>query len=288
MNNNLAIMSASFEARKNSQATMITAGFAGLMLLLMFLLKWQMPVLEIPLADEGIEINLGSSEMGFGNDQPKEPGEPAPVQQLAFNPPTQNQRENNDAKDIEEDINDKTSPAILKPDKSKVDAKEINKANKPAVAKTTSQTVVTPQPQRPKAVLGHTVGGNGVGGNGADSYQKGGNEGIAGGTGDQGKVGGDPNSKNYTGNVKNFGVKVLQISDQSFEDDFDENAKVAMDIEVNENGKVTSATYQPKGSTTSRREYLEKAKHYAFQLKTLGNSAAGQRGTVVFSFKVRG
>ena len=281
-------MSASFEARKNSQATMITAGFAGLMLLLMFLLKWQMPVLEIPLADEGIEINLGSSEMGFGSDQPKEPGEPAPVQQLAFNPPTQNQRENNDAKDIEEDINDKTSPAILKPDKSKVDAKEINKANKPAVAKTTSQTVVTPQPQRPKAVLGHTVGGNGVGGNGADSYQKGGNEGIAGGTGDQGKVGGDPNSKNYTGNVKNFGVKVLQISDQSFEDDFDENAKVAMDIEVNENGKVTSATYQPKGSTTSRREYLEKAKHYAFQLKTLGNSAAGQRGTVVFSFKVRG
>ena len=81
---------------------------------------------------------------------------------------------------------------------------------------------------------------------------------------------------------------MLQISDQSFEDDFDENAKVAMDIEVNENGKVISATYQPKGSTTSRREYVEKAKSYAFQLKTLGNSASGQKGTVVFSFKVKG
>ena len=281
-------MSASFEARKNSQATMITSGFAGLMLLLMFLIKWQLPELPLPSIDDGIEVNLGSSDMGFGNDQPKEPGKPAPSQQLAYNPPQQNQRENNDAKDIEEDIKDKTSPAILKPDKSKPEAKEINKANKPAVAKTTPQTVITPQPQRPKAVLGHTVGGNGVGGNGADSYQKGGNEGIAGGTGDQGKVGGDPNSKNYTNNVKNFGVKVLQISDQSFEDDFDENAKVAMDIEVNENGKVTSATYQPKGSTTSRREYVEKAKSYAFQLKTLGNSASGQKGTVVFSFKVKG
>jgi hypothetical protein len=37
--NNAYAMSASFEARKNSQATMITAGFAGLMILLMFLLK---------------------------------------------------------------------------------------------------------------------------------------------------------------------------------------------------------------------------------------------------------
>jgi hypothetical protein len=288
MNYNQTAMSASFEAKKNSQATMITAGFAGLMLLLMFLLKWSMPVIEAPLADEWIEINLGNSDFGLGADQPKMPGEPAPQQQVAYNPPQQNQKEFNDAKDIEEDINDKTSPAILKPDVTKKDAKEINKANKPTVAKTTPQVISNPQPAKPKAVLGHTVGSNGVGGNGADSYQKGGNQGIAGGYGDQGKPGGNPNSNNYTGNVKNFGVKVLQISNQSFEDDFDENAKVAMDIEVDANGKVTSATYQAKGSTTSRREYVEKAKHYAFQLKTMGNSAAGQKGTVIFSFKVRG
>ena len=287
MNNNSAAMSASFEARKNTQATMITAGFAGVLLLLMFLLKQSFPVIEPPLAEEWIEINLGSSDFGFGTDQPKLPGEPAPAQQIAYNPPQQNQRENNNAKDIEESL-DKSSPAILKPDVSKKDATEINKANKPVVAKTSPQPVVNTTPPKPKAVLGHTVGSNGIGGNGADSYQKGGNEGIAGGNGDQGKPGGDPNSKNYTGNVKNFGVKVLQISDQSFEDDFDENAKVAMDIEVDANGKVTAATYQPKGSTTSRREYVEKAKHYAFQLKTMGNSASGQKGTVIFSFKVRG
>lgn len=288
MNYNQTAMSASFEAKKNTQATMITAGFAGVLLLLMFLIKQSFPVIEPPLADEWIEINLGSSDFGLGADQPKMPGEPAPQPQVAYNPPQQNQKEFNDAKDIEENINDKESPAILKPDVTKKDAKEINKANKPTVAKTTPQVVSNPQPAKPKAVLGHTVGGNGVGGNGADSYQKGGNEGIAGGVGDQGKPGGNPNSTNYTGNVKNFGVKVLQISNQSFEDDFDENAKVAMDIEVDANGKVTSATYQAKGSTTSRREYVEKAKHYAFQLKTMGNSAAGQKGTVIFSFKVRG
>jgi len=207
---------------------------------------------------------------------------------LAYNPPQHNQRENNDAKDIEEDKADKESPAILKPDVSKPNAKEINKANKPIVAKTKPQPVTTPLPSKPKAVLGHTVGSNGAGGNGADSYQKGGNEGIAGGNGDQGKPGGDPNSKNYTGTVKNFGAKVLQISAQSFEDDFDENAKVAMDIEVDEYGKVTVANYQQKGSTTSRREYVDKARRYAFQLKTLGNSSTGQKGTVIFSFKVKG
>jgi hypothetical protein len=290
MNNSYAAMSASFEARKNQQAAMITAGFTGVLLLFMFLVKWGLPPLNMtpPLTDEGIEINLGSSDLGFGDDQPKLPGEPAPAKQIAYNPPQNNQREINSAKDIEEDNHDKEAPKILKPDVSKPDAKEINKANKPVVAKTNPQPVVNPQPQRPKAVLGHTTGSNGIGGNGADSYQKGSNQGIAGGTGDQGKPGGDPNSNNYTGNVKNFGVKVLQIPSQSFEDDFNENAKVALDVEVDANGKVISATFQPKGSTTSRRDYIEKARHYAFQLKTLGNSAAGQRGTVIFDFKVRG
>lgn len=290
MNNSYAAMSASFEARKNQQAAMITAGFTAVLLLFMFLVKWGLPPLNMTpsLTDEGIEINLGSSDMGFGDDQPKLPGEPAPAKQIAYNPPQNNQREINSAKDIEEDNHDKEAPKILKPDISKPDAKEINKANKPVVAKTHPQPVVNPQPQRPKAVLGHTTGSNGIGGNGADSYQKGSNQGIAGGTGDQGKPGGDPNSNNYTGNVKNFGVKVLQIPSQSFEDDFNENAKVALDVEVDANGKVISATFQPKGSTTSRRDYIEKARHYAFQLKTLGNSAAGQRGTVIFDFKVRG
>ena len=41
--NNAYAMSASFEARKNTQATMITAGFAALLLLLMFFLDLDDP-----------------------------------------------------------------------------------------------------------------------------------------------------------------------------------------------------------------------------------------------------
>ena len=180
------------------------------------------------------------------------------------------------------------APAIIKPAVTRNEATKINENNKTVkTTNTTATEVVKEAPPRPKAVLGKTTGGNGNGGNGADSYQKGGNEGIAGGNGDQGVPGGDPNSRNYSGARKSFGVKVLQISDQSFEDDFNENAKVAMDVVADERGKVLSATFQPKGSTTSNRKMIDIARNRAFELK-LGSADGGQRGTVIFNFKLRG
>jgi hypothetical protein len=80
---------------------------------------------------------------------------------------------------------------------------------------------------------------------------------------------------------------VLSIPNQTFEDDFNQNAKVAMDIVVDDNGKVTSATFQQRGSTTSDRKYVEIARRSAFQLK-MGTVDGGQKGTVIFNFKVRG
>ena len=59
---NAYLMSASLEARKNAQATMITAGFAGLMVLLMFLLKWELPVFEQTIQQPGIEVQLNLPE----------------------------------------------------------------------------------------------------------------------------------------------------------------------------------------------------------------------------------
>ena len=136
-------------------------------------------------------------------------------------------------------------------------------------------------------MLGRTTGGTGNGGNGADTYKPGSGEGIAGGEGDQGRVGGVPGGKDYTGTPKNFGVRVLQISNQSFEDDFNENAKVAMEVTADANGKVTSAVFNLKNSTTNNRSMIDIAQRKAFQLK-LGSSDGGQKGIVVFNFKVKG
>src|SRR5215510_1351745 len=96
--NNAYVMSASFEARKNQQATMITAGFAGLLVLFMFLIKWQLvSFTPLPPLEEGIEVNLGTSDQGFGKDQPLMPGDPAPKAEVIHAAPPVTKVANDDS-----------------------------------------------------------------------------------------------------------------------------------------------------------------------------------------------
>jgi hypothetical protein len=285
---NAISMSADFERQKNIQASAITLAIAIGLLLLFIFVTWTIPTETKTQPDEYIEVNLGSGDQGSGTNQPELPGDPAPAQQTAYTPPQPVHSAEESVKDVESNETDREAPPIIKPAVSKPDATKINAESKAIkTTNTNPQPVVTQAPPRPKAVLGRTIGGNGNGGNGADSYKPGGNEGIAGGNGDQGRPGGSPNGKRYTGSPRSFGVKVLSIPNQSFQDDFNQNAKVAMDIEVDENGKVSSATYQPRGSTTADRKYIDIARRYAFQLK-MGSVDGGQRGTVIFNFKVNG
>lgn len=289
MNNQLS-MTADFEKEKNIKASAITFGIAGALLLLFIFVKWPLPSEPQVATEEFIEVNLGSGDLGSGDDQPLLPGEPAPAEQPAYTPPQPQpvKAVADNAKDIEtDDREENDAPAIRKPVVAKPNATKIDEDNK--TAKPTNNTTpqpVTQAPPRPKAVLGRTTGGNGNGGNGADSYKPGTGEGIAGGQGDQGVPGGSPTGTSYTGTPKNFGVRVLNIPNQSFEDDFNENAKVAVDISVDANGKITSATLQPRGTTTSNRNVINIALRRARELK-MGESSGGQKGTVVFNFKVR-
>lgn len=260
-------MSASFEARKNQQAAMITATFAGLLLLLMILWKWPLTPLPPPIAEEGIEVNLGTSDQGFGKDQPLIPGDPAPKQDIAYTAPPQTKTNTDDAKDIEEDKTDKTSPAILKPNTAKPEAKKINKENKQIAKVKNVQPVVIPKPPKPKAVLNRTIGGTGNGGNGADTYQKGSNEGIAGGNGDQGKPYGNPNSTNYTGNGGhgNGGPRIMSgdrkiIRYYSFTGELD-RAVVYADVKVSPDG-VGKFMQITRGSSTTSSAYKDAITEY--------------------------
>ncbi len=282
-------MTAEFEKVKNRKAAAFTGGIALLLTLLFFWVKWQLPVVEPPVITEELEVNLGSGDAGFGSDQPMLPGEPAPAAEPTYTPPQPTPTAAAEAKDIDTDDRPSNDAiALPKPATPTPKATQIADNNKPVNNPApAAQPVVNNTPPKPKAVLGRTVGGNGNGGNGADTYKPGGSEGIAGGVGDQGRPGGDPNGRKYDGPRKNFGVRVLQISDQSFEDDFNENAKVAMDVEADAGGRVTNATFQPRGSTTSSRNLIEIARRRAFQLK-LGSSDGGQKGTVIFNFKVKG
>lgn len=281
-------MTAEFERQKNIKATALTVGIGGLLLLLFILVKWPLPSTPPVAAEELMEVNLGSGDLGSGEDQPLLPGEPAPAEQKSYTPPQPVKAVADNVKDIETDDRETNdAPPIRKATVPKPNATRIDDDNKTAKpTSTTTPQPVTQAPPRPKAVLGRTTGGNGNGGNGADTYKPGTGEGIAGGSGDQGRPGGDPNGRSYTGTPKNFGVRVLNIPNQSFEDDFNENAKVAVDIVVDANGRITSASLQPRGTTTSNRNVINIALRRARELK-MGESDGGQKGTVVFNFKVR-
>src|SRR6185295_12030850 len=297
MNNSAAYMSDSFETRKNTQASLITLGIGGLMLLIFFLIKMDFPKFELPIVDNAVEVNLNFPEeiapvkAGGGGGGGGNPVQATGSKGTAYSPPQPGEKE--DVKDIE-DNNDKETPPILKPDNPKPTATKIN-SNKSIVKTEPKPIVETPTPPKPKAVLGKTLGGSSTGGGTVDDYDRAGGKGNGSGVGTGNGIAGTGNGAgggNGTGSgpgtgPKNFGTKVLQISNQSFEDEFNENAKVAMDIVADDRGRVLSATFQPRGSTTSNRKLIDIAERRAFELK-LGSSGGGQKGTVIFNFKLRG
>jgi hypothetical protein len=225
------------------------------------------------------------------------PESPAPSNQPQYSPPKTSAVAAEDTRDVETDDSEEEAPVVKKPEVKKPNATKIPEkevaakpTNKPAVPVTNP----APAPPKPKAVF-KGVAGTGTGGNEADSYKKGGNQGIAGGVGDQGKPGGDPNSTNYegSGGSGKSGVSISRgltgrriASTPSFEDDFNENAKVALDIRIDAAGRVVSAVYQPRGSTTSNSNLKAIAVRKAMQLKFTAGSEE-QVGTIIFNFRLK-
>ncbi len=277
-------MTIGFEKEKNIKAGLITAVICLLLFCIFFFLTWELPQIPNPSFGEGIEVNLGNSETGFGTEPPQAPGEAS----------------------TETDNTKTTPPPQVEANKPIVtDANETNEAAT-VVTKTVKKQAATslppiPTPPKPKAVFGGGASTT-TGGNNADSYNGKTDQGIAGGKGDQGKINGNPNSDSYTGNGGNGtggpagaggGVSIRSGLDgrriaklPSFEDDFNENAKVAVDIVVDNNGQVTSALVNPKGTTTTNANIRNIAIKKAKMLRLNAGTDPEQKGTIVFSFKI--
>ncbi len=181
-------MEDNFESRKNIQASGYTAMVCVLLLIVFLYVRWTLPNIPPPPEEEGIEVNLGNSDQGFGDDQPFLPGKPSPSDNQSYTPPVKINTPAEEIKDFETDDKDEEAPAVIKPpvtkpNATKIPEKEIVKTvpvKKPQV----SNDPPAPVPPKPKAVF-KGVNGTGTGGNEADTYKKGGNQGIAGGRGDQ-------------------------------------------------------------------------------------------------------
>lgn len=281
-------MNEHFERKKNMEATAYTVLITVALLFLFILVKMTIPQEKVAIADEAIDVdlNLGNGDLGSGTDQPQLPGDPAPAQAASYSPPQAATSREESVRDVSSNDNSNDAPPVLKPAVTKPDATKINAEPKTVKTNNTVPEPVTPTPPRPKAVLGRTVGGNGNGGNGADTYKPGSNEGVAGGNGDQGRPGGNPNGRDYTGTPRNLGVRIVNMPAQNFEDDFNESGNIVLDVVVNDAGKLVSASYQISGSTLAR-----SSKQYNIALRRAGEIAwpkyeGGFKQRVSFTFKV--
>ena len=292
-------MTDNFEARKNMQAATITALILGLLLVLLLIIGWETPQPAPAQVEQGIEVNLGNSDKGLGTNQAFEPSPPAPKDEQRYTPPKPTVAEKEAVKDPLSNDKDADAPEIKKPAITKPDATKF--AEKETVKKIPKKVMpvvepTPPAPQRPKAIF-KGANGTGTGGNEATTYKKGGNEGIAGGKGDQGQPGGNPDSKNYVGGGHgNSGVSIRTglegryiVHAYSYQGDFSENARVSVDITVDKEGNVLSASYQPKGSTTSDPAYREKAIEIIRKSRLNSNPGGSdeQRGTVTVEFRIK-
>ncbi len=272
-----------------------TAAICAGIFMLLFFISWTLPQLPPQVQDEGVEVNLGNSDQGLGDVAPMIPGEPTESEETNVNPttPVSQPAPAEEDNKLEEDNAEDATP--VNPSKPKVKPNPKSTTT-PEIKKPTPKATLNTTPAKPKPKAVYAGGKNtGNGGNGADSYNGVRNQGIAGGNGDQGKANGNPNSDSYTGNggTGKSGVSIRsglsgrRFSMPSFQDDFNENAKVAVDIKVSREGRVTSAIINPRGTTTTNSNIKAIAQRKALQLKFNAGSMDEQSGTIVFNFKLR-
>jgi hypothetical protein len=289
-------MQIGFEREKNMKAGAITATICLLLFFIFFYLQWTLPIIPIPVTGEGIEVNLGNSETGIGNIAPTIPGSPSPTEEVVKAIPASSKPQLSNTK-INADENGDEAINNTEKIHPKAEIKPTPLA-KPTFKPSPNPVAVKPIEPKPKALF---KGGTSTttSGNESDSYNGIKNQGIAGGKGDQGNPNGNPNSDSYKGNggsgTAGNGVIIRSGLDgrritiwPRFEDDFNENAKVAIDITVDQTGNVIAVSVNPKGTTTTNQNIRSIALKKAKTLKLNAGNESEQVGTVVFSFKLRG
>lgn len=287
-------MSASFEARKNSQASMITAAFAGLLLLVMFLWSWTIPIIIPPPPDPGIMVELNIPEEpltttvsgGGGGGNPVEAAGPAGA--APYSPPDPGTME--DAKDVDDDPNE-SSPPILKPDKPKPTATKINENKSPVT--TPKPIEKPPAPPKPKAVVGKTLTGNGNGGGVTSTYDRAGGAGTGSGVGNGSGTGGGTGSGAGGGNGSGIGSgngpKVIGdrriVSSYAFEGNLDK-ATIYAEVKVSPDG-VGQFVQFARGSSSTSSSYRNEIINYLRRIR-FNKSDHESTVTVQFNFRING
>jgi outer membrane biosynthesis protein TonB len=279
-------MIAAAEQPVNIKAAAWTIGVHIALLLLFLLFRYSLPVQQ-PVQELGMEVNLGSSLNGSGDDQPMATEQPAPdAASVSFKSAAQ---QTTAAKEMEES-NDPDAPAINQPNHSHA----TTHANTMTETRTRHSNQPntesnSPRQQRPRYTYN---GSTGTGGNGAMQDHPGTNEGNTTGPGDRGVPNGTPGAANYEGSPGNgngginhnlTGRSIVAFPPR--EADFKEGGRVVIKVTVNREGVITEKRIVSISNAALRDIALRKVEKIRFNKSD--SAPAEQFGNITFVFKTR-
>ena len=289
------VINHSFESEKNRKAFFYTSCICGIFLIIAIFYTWPLQVPPIPVVLDLIDVNLGNEQEGMGDVQPLVKGERAPDNQSVQSHQKASRVTENPSRNVPADENndDKEAAPVVKAEKPKEDAKDINKTTAIKTSKNINPSpVINPNPAPPKPKLPLYKGANGAGGNGATEDNGYRNQGYKPGNGDAGSPDGKPDAYGNSPGGRS-GVSVVRglsgrrpIHFPSMQDDFNENAKVYVDIKVDGSGKVTDAGIA-RGTTTSNSSLRNIAIQKAKELKFPSSQNDVESGTILFVFVLK-
>lgn len=265
------------------------------MLAILMVFGFTVPV--IPPPEEGIEVNFGTDETGSGLIEPSEPASseaaspPQPAESVVNSQDepllTQNNEDAPEVKKVDPEA-EKRRLEQVEADKKRREVAEAERIKR--VAEETERRRIEAERQRQEDITNRTR--NAL----ANSKNAGTNstsEGITGGAGNQGAVGGSVDSQNRGdgGGTGNDGIS-YSLEGRGFQSlplpkyEYQAGGRVVVEVSVDRTGKVVQAQPGVKGSTTLDEYLLKVAKDAALLAKFEAKPDAPltQKGTITYNF----
>ena len=235
-----------------------TAGIMAIIVAVLLAFGYDPP--DPPIPEEGVEVNIGDSDFGSGSD-------PKPVSEASsYTPPAAQNRV----------ATQNTEQSLSMPSSN-----NQGTVTNPAAQEQPQVENKEPEINRNALFTGRRNQSN-QGGTGS--------EGQSTGTGNQGNPNGTPGSSNYSGNGGsgiNFSLKgrdAVTLPEPDYKSN--QQGRVVIAIWVDQQGRVTRAEYQPKGSNTSNGYLVNQARSAALKARFNASPDAPeeQKGTITYHF----
>lgn len=275
-----------FETEHERNSAKITALITVIIMLLLFVVG---PKYMDPPEEYGVAVNFGTSNVGSGNIQPKEPVKSQINEITEESKPQESQTKSTEASPEAEDVlTEDTEESITIKKQKEAEAKAKAEAERLEREKREAEERKRLEEEQKKKALDALIGGvkNAEG-------KTTGSEGNDNQAGDKGQLDGNPYAPSYFGGAGpgkggvGYGLNGRgKPTRTEFKQDCNEYGLVVVEIEVDRSGRVVKAIPGVKGTTNTAPCLLEPAKKIALSHKWPAdpNAPARQVGFVSINF----